>query len=109
LVLAVISNDEGRLGNILAAVVMDDHVHVLISLFPTATAKQAAQTWKSVSAHAMTRGQGRTSPVWQRGYFDRWMLDQGRIEACARYILMNPRRRWPDVADYPWLLGHRDV
>src|SRR5687768_12049978 len=61
-VLAVIANDEGRLGHILAGVVMDDHVHVLVTLLPAATVQQAAQTWKSISAHAMTRRFGRTSP-----------------------------------------------
>jgi putative transposase len=107
--LAVIANDEGRLGHILAGVVMDDHVHVLVTLLPAATVQQAAQTWKSISAHAMTRRFGRTSPVWQRGYFDRWMIDQGRIEACVRYILMNPQRRWPDVRGYRWLLSNPDA
>lgn len=108
-VLAIIAHDDGRLGRVLAAVVMDDHVHALITLFPTASARQAAQAWKSVSSHAMTREYGRRGPVWQRGYFDRWMLDQGRIGACARYIWMNPQRRWPGLDRYPWMLGNIDA
>jgi REP element-mobilizing transposase RayT len=96
------------LGNILAAVVMDDHVHVLTSLIPAATGQQVAQTWKSVSSHGLTRDFGRASPVWQRQYFDRWLMDRPRIESCARYVLMNPVRRWPGTNGYRWIIAPSD-
>jgi REP element-mobilizing transposase RayT len=105
LTLAVIGRGEGVLGNIIAAVVMDDHAHVHISLFPSATGQKAAQVWKSVSAHGLTREFGRSAPVWQRQYFDRWIMDDARIERCAAYVRLNPERRWPGIEGYRWVLG----
>ena len=109
LVLAVIARGEGVLGAILAAVVMDDHAHVLISLTPSATGQRAAQVWKSVSSHGLTREFGRSSPVWQPQYFDRWVMDQPHIESLVRYVVTNPERRWPGVQGYRWLIPHRDA
>ena len=106
LVIRVIGRGEGILGRIIAAVVMDDHVHVLVWLSPTASGRRAAQTWKSVSSHELTRDFGRASPVWQREYFDRWVMDSDRIRSCAQYILGNPERRWPGTVAYQWCLGH---
>ena len=102
LVLAVIVRGEGVLGEIVAGVVMDDHVHALIALRQEATAQRAAQTWKSVSSHGLTREFGRASPVWQRQYFDRWFRDERGIEACGAYVLGNPFRRWPGLEGYRW-------
>lgn len=87
-----------------AAVVMDDHVHVLGRVVPGVTAGKLAQAWKSVSAHELVKLHGRVAPVWQRDYFDRWMRSGEQTAACARYVLDNPRRRWPDVERYPWVI-----
>lgn len=105
IVLEVISRGADVVGQILAAVVMDDHVHAVVSLAKGWTGVRAAQTWKSVSAHALTRDFGRSAPVWQRAYFDRWMMDRERVERCVAYVLGNPTRRWPGRTDYPWLIG----
>jgi REP element-mobilizing transposase RayT len=102
--LAVIVRGEGVLGEIVAGVVMDDHVHVLIALHPEVTAQRTAQTWKSVSSHGLTREFGRTSPVWQRQYLDRWFRDRPGIEACGAYVLENPFRRRPSIEVYPWIV-----
>lgn len=104
LVLEVIARGEGVLGEIVAAVVMDDHVHALLALRADATGQRAAQTWKSVSSHRLTRECGRRAPVWQREYFDRWLLDRPRIETCASYILQNPVRRWSSIPPYKWVI-----
>ena len=109
LVLAVIARGEGVLGSILAAVVMDDHAHVLIALTPSATGQRAAQVWKSVSSHGLTKEFGRSSPVWQSQYFDRWVMDQPHIESLVRYVVMNPERRWPGIERYRWLIPRPDA
>ena len=90
-----------------AAVVMDDHVHVLGSAAPDCTAAKVAQAWKSVSSHELVKLQGRTAPVWQRNYFDRWMRSIEHASDCARHILDNPIRRWPDIERYPWMIEAR--
>jgi REP element-mobilizing transposase RayT len=105
----VIRRGDGVAGDLLAAVVMDDHVHAVVALGPDWTCQRVAQTWKSVSSHGMTKAGGRQAPVWQREYFDRWIADAGRVDRCIEYVLANPRRRWPGTENYTWLIERRRV
>jgi REP element-mobilizing transposase RayT len=108
-VLEVIRRGDGVVGEVLAAVVMDDHVHAIVALADGWTCQKVAQAWKSVSSHGMTKAEGRSAPVWQREYFDRWIADAGRVDRCIEYVLENPRRRWPGTEDYRWLIERRRV
>lgn len=82
---------------------MDDHVHVLADVGPSSSIQRAAHTWKSISAHRLTKEHGRIAPVWQREYWDRSIRNSESFKACIAYILANPRNRWPSVTDYPWM------
>jgi hypothetical protein len=86
---------------------MDDHVHVLVRTSGQRTASQLAQAWKSISSHEIVRLGHKQAPVWQAEYFDRWMKGRGQEEACARYILANPARRWPTIGEYHWVADLR--
>jgi hypothetical protein len=63
-----------------------------------------AGAWKGMSALRVCGEHGRRAPVWQRAYFDRWMRSADRTLACAKYILGNPRRRWPEIVEYAWVM-----
>jgi hypothetical protein len=104
IVLEVIGRGEGVLGRILGLVVMDDHVHVLITPAVESTTARIAQTWKSTSAHRLTKLGIRAAPIWQENYWDRTLAGLQARRDCLGYIAANPRRRWPGVQDYPWLL-----
>jgi len=108
-VLEVIRRGDGVVGDVLAAVVMDDHVHAVVALGVDWTCQRVAQTWKSVSSHGMTKVSGRNAPVWQREYFDRWIADAPRVDRCIEYVLQNPRRRWPGTDQYRWVIERRRV
>jgi hypothetical protein len=109
LVLDVVRRGDGVIGDLLAGVVMDDHAHILVSVFPTTTCRAIAQTWKSVSSHRMTKEHGRTAPVWQAEYFDRWIMTETRIQTAIECVLSNPVRRWPGTTAYEWIIGPRWV
>ena len=109
LVIEVIRRGDGVVGDVLAAVVMDDHVHAVVALTSGWTCARVAQTWKSASAHRLTKAEGRRAPIWQRDYFDRWIADAGRVDRCIEYVLMNPRRRWPRAGSYQWVIERRRV
>ena len=102
-VLAVIKRLDGQGSQVHAGVVMDDHVHVLADVGPARTIQSAVHTWKSISAHQLTKEHGRVAPVWQREYWDRSIRDSKGFHDCVRYILDNPSRRWPSVKSYPWV------
>lgn len=107
LVIDVVRHDDGGIGDILAGVVMDDHAHILVSLYPGTTCRRVAQTWKSVSSHRMTKFHGRSAPVWQREYFDRWIMTGDRVRRAIEYVLANPIRRWPGLERYEWIIPAR--
>ena len=83
-----------------AAVVMDDHVHALITPGPQAASARLVQAWKSASSHHLTKFFGRRAPVWQRDYYQRWISSPALILICADYIRQNPRRKWPGIEKY---------
>ena len=87
-----------------AAVVMDDHVHALITPGAEATSARLVQAWKSASSHHLTRYFGRSAPVWQRDYYQRWITSPALIHICAQYIRNNPPRKWPGIENYAWVL-----
>ncbi|MEO6066562.1 MAG: transposase [Gemmatimonadales bacterium] len=87
-----------------AAAVMDDHVHALVTPGNAATSSRLLRAWKAASSHALVKQFGRTAPLWQPEYYQRWIQQPGNIEICAEYIHANPERRWPGIEDYPWIL-----
>lgn len=103
IVLGVIRTCEPRFAVLLAAVVMDDHVHALVKPEEGVTARKLVIAWKGMAAHRLCDTSQRRPPIWQRAYFDRWLEDPDRIEACIQYIIDNPKLRWPAVTDYPWI------
>jgi REP element-mobilizing transposase RayT len=87
-----------------AAVVMDDHVHVLFGPGKQLTSARFVSAWKSAAAHRIVKSHSRTAPIWQPEYYQRWLASSSLIPICASYIRDNPRRKWPGIGDYPWLL-----
>lgn len=104
--MASIRRCEPDYAELIAAVVMDDHAHVLVRPGPGVSAKRLASAWKGLTAHGFCGPGGRHAPVWQREYFDRWMSSPEQAEACRRYIVENPTRRWPEVTKYQWVVDN---
>ena len=99
----MIRSCEPVFAELVAAVVMDDHAHVLVYPHPGTTGQRLARAWKGMTAQKLVKEHGRVAPIWQREYFDRWMESPDQIAACAAYIQANPVRRWPTIEVYPWL------
>ncbi|MGB7212624.1 MAG: hypothetical protein WBC97_08345 [Gemmatimonadales bacterium] len=103
IVLDVIRGTPHCFGAVLAVVVMPDHVHALVTPAPGVTGRRLAVAWRGIAAGRLLSGSGRTRPIWQRGYFDRWKRTPGEIVCCIRYVESNPRRRWPGLDRYDGL------
>lgn len=87
-----------------AAVVMDDHVHALFSAGPLRTSQRFVLSWKGASGRLISVQSGRSAPIWQAEYYQRWISSPRLINICAEYIRANPRRKWPGIAEWPWTL-----
>src|SRR5688572_2793792 len=95
LALQHVLHDDGIMYDLHAAVVMTDHVHMLLTprmdergeLYGTA---QTMNRVKGASAHSINRLLGRRGPVWQSEYFDRMIRDEADGRGALEYICANP-------------------
>lgn len=85
-----------------AYVIMDDHVHVMVTPSAGHELEEIVHTWKSFSANQLQRRTGRAGRVWQGEYHDWIVRSEREYGARVRYILANPRRRWPGITIYRW-------
>lgn len=71
-------------------VVMPNHVHALLQPQPGHGLPGILHSWKSYTAKRINGLMGRTGPLWQREYFDRYVRDETHYETVAAYIRSNP-------------------
>lgn len=93
-----------------AAVVMPEHVHLLLSVLsdPQGYPFRLAlilKLIKGTSAYSVNKLLGQSGPVWQDESFDHVLRSEEHLEDRIEYIRQNPVRRSlvqiPE--DYPWL------
>jgi len=85
--MAAIRKFDGQRYELVAYVVMDDHVHALLAPLPPYELQGILHSWKSFTAHQMRRHHKRLGPVWQDEYFDRIMRDDQELLQTAQYIV----------------------
>jgi len=97
------------------AVVMADHVHMLLSPLPKAECRAGSPTYwtlseilhtaKSYTANQINKAMGRSGPVWQDERFDHIVRSPASFEEKWHYIRQNPCKRGlvSKPEDYRWL------
>ena len=100
---AAMKKFDGQRYQLCAYVVMDDHVHVLITPLAEHKLQEILHSWKSFTSHQMQRKHGRWGRVWQEEYFDRIVRDDKEFVQKADYIVRNPWKRWPEMSEYAWV------
>ncbi len=99
----LLAEREGRHVGLVAACLMPTHLHLLAK-----PAERPLTAWirsfKSLSTK-LASNDGRTSAVWQPGFFDSRIPDEVEYEATLRYLIDNPVEgglvKEPD--GWPWL------
>jgi len=86
-----------------AAVVLNDHVHMIIS--PLDALPKIMHSIKSFSAHEINKISGRKGKVWQDENYDRVIRNEGEFLEKLGYIANNPIEANLSRAygDYRWL------
>jgi REP-associated tyrosine transposase len=93
----------GQRYDLLAFVVMNDHVHVLTRPMDGRTPENITHTWKSYTANHMQRLTVRSGRMWQSESYDRIPRDEVELLRVITYICNNPAKRWPSVGAYRWV------
>jgi len=73
-----------------AFVVMPDHFHALLTPAENESLERAMQMIKGGSAHAIKQALNYASPVWQKGFHDRWIRDAEEYRTRWDYVRSNP-------------------
>jgi len=103
-------HDDGKRYQLHAAVVMPDHVHLLLT--PLRDEKgwpcglpAILKLLKGTSARSVNKLAASCGPVWQEESFDHVLRSQESFAAKLEYIRQNPVRRGlvKKSEDYPWL------
>jgi len=103
-------HDNGKRYDLLAAVVMPDHVHLL--LMPLRDEKGwpyslpvILKLLKGASARSVNKLSGTCGPVWQEESFDHVLRSQESFGEKLEYLRQNPVRRGlvKKPEDYKWL------
>ncbi|HAL92575.1 MAG TPA: transposase [Verrucomicrobia bacterium] len=81
---------DGERYRLLAWVVMPNHVHALAETVTGHRLGDIIHSWKSFTAKETNRILGRTGPLWQEEYFDRFIRDGDHLRETIRYIEENP-------------------
>jgi REP element-mobilizing transposase RayT len=93
------------------AVVMPDHVHLVIEPLVDLVRKEVfslsriLRNIKGVSAREINKKLGRTRAVWQDESFDHVVRDSENLDEKIRYILQNPLRKGlaAKSGEYRWV------
>jgi REP element-mobilizing transposase RayT len=102
--------EDKRRIQLFAAVVMPDHVHLLLNVLPDErgwpyTLPTILKSIKGVSSRNVNEALNWCSPIWQEESFDHVLRSQESFEEKLEYVRQNPVRRGlvrrPE--DYPWL------
>jgi REP element-mobilizing transposase RayT len=76
--------------NLLAWVVMPDHLHVLLQLDESKSLAVAVGRMHSCIAKAVNKSLGRVGTFWQQAYYESAVRHEGDTTRVIRYIVNNP-------------------
>jgi putative transposase len=103
LVTETLKHFDGTRYELLAFVVMHNHVHVIVEPSDENQLQEIVHSWKSFSANRLQREYGRKASIWQDEYFDKIIRDEEEFLEKAQYILNNPQKEWPEITEYQWV------
>ena len=84
---------QGERYDLLAWVIMPNHVHVLFMLHLAWKLEEVLQGWKLYTARQIQQSLGRSGQFWQHDYFDRLIRDGDHLRNVIRYILRSSSSR----------------
>lgn len=82
---------DGQRYQLLAGVVMPNHVHLLLRMYEGYPLGELVESWKSFTSRRFVVDEALAyRPHWQRGYWDRFIRNEAHLCDVLRYIAYNP-------------------
>ena len=101
----------GQRFDLLAWVIMPNHVHAVVRPLPGFTLSQILHSWKGYGAKEANRLLQRAGDFWQGESYDHLVRDEADLHRCCQYTTMNPvnARLCAQPELWPWSSAHREV
>ena len=114
--LACCCHDHRKKYELYVAVVMPDHVHLILTPAIDCERREIhsliaiMRSIKGASGHSINEHWGRRGPVWQEESFDHVLRCSEGLDAKVQYVLENPVRKGlvSDWRNYPWAWQRQD-
>lgn len=90
LVETALQHFDGERYQLIAWVVMPNHVHVLAEIFDGYSLPKIVHSWKSYMANEANQLLNRNGRFWFRDFFDRYIRDEPHFANAVHYIHDNP-------------------
>ncbi len=111
IVLDCCTHGHGTIYNLYVAVVMPDHVHMILTPLEDrdrmmiSSLPEIMKGIKGTAAHAINRRIKRRGPIWLEESFDHVVRSDESLDAKVAYVLANPVRKGLVnlPSEYPWL------
>lgn len=81
---------DGKKCEVFAFVIMPNHVHLVMRMYPLVKVAEVMHSIKSFSASKINKMTGRSGPLWMKEYFDRLIRNETHFRNCVGYIQANP-------------------
>jgi len=98
--LECIKRGDGIYYALIAAIVMPDHVHLLLTPHKEYSLSRVMKGLKGVSAHEINALRACAGHVWQDESYDRIVRNQASLLRFLNYMLLNPVKK--GLCDDPW-------
>src|SRR5437016_6043902 len=102
LVVAALRHFEGERYELLAYVVMHDHIHLLATPLETYRLQEIVHSWKSFTASSLQRTSGRRGAVWQEDWYGTSLHSSHWPLSNADFSMKNTTHSSPVIEGSAW-------
>ena len=96
-----LKNFDGIRYDLIAWVVMPNHVHVVLKPYEGFELSAILHSWKSYTSNKANEIIGRTGDFWQSEYYDHLIRDEKDFFYQIQYIISNPEKA--NLKNWPWV------
>jgi len=95
---------DGEFYDLYAAVILPDHVHIILKPYSGYGLKGIMKGLKGTSARQINKARNSNGSLWQDEWFDRIMRDEDELLEKQQYMLNNSVKNGlaEDGLEYPW-------
>jgi len=99
-----IRNGHRKSYDLIAAVIMPDHAHVLLRPNDEVDLSRITKGIKGASARLINEHRCSTGSIWQEESFDHWIRTDAELQGLIQYVENNPVKAGlvESKEDYPW-------